>query len=94
MTLYIDGVDYGSGPYSVTLPAEMTSVSFDIPITDDDVPEIDETFCLTINSRPLPDYIMLDTKGTTVTIINDDSNGKCPLLYTVPIYILVDNNHV
>ena len=86
MILYIDGVDYGSGPYSVILPAEMTSVSFDIPITDDDVPEIDETFRLTINSRPLPDYIMFDTKATTVTIINDDSNGKCPLLYIVPIY--------
>ena len=55
----------------------MTSVSFDISITDDDVPEPDETFRLVIISRPLPDYIKIDTKGSTVTILNDDSNGKC-----------------
>ena len=74
---FIDGADYSSGPYSITLPAEMTNVSFDISITDDDVPEPDETFCLAINSHPLPDYIEIDTKGSTITIINDDSNGKC-----------------
>ena len=73
---FIDGVDYSSGPYSVTLPANITIVPFHISITDDDVPEPDETFRLAINSRSLPDYIEIDTKSSTVTILNDDSNGK------------------
>ena len=73
---FIDGVDYSPGPYSVTLHADMTRISFDISITDDNVPEPDETFRLAINSRPLPNYIKFGTKGSTVTIINDDSNGK------------------
>ena len=61
----------------------MTRVPFYIFITDDDVPEPDEDFRLIIrnNAKFLPNYIEIDRRITTITIINDDSNSKyafCP----------------
>jgi len=53
------------------LPAGMTKVSFDVPITDDKVLEDDEDFILTID--PSGDYKVDDDKDdTTVAIQNDD----------------------
>ena len=43
-------MDYTSGPYSVTFPAEVTSVPFYIPINDDNIFEDNENFILTIIS--------------------------------------------
>ena len=66
-------MDYTSGPYTVTFPAGVTMVAFDVPITDDMVLEVSENFMLTINETSLPDGI---TRGTppeaTVTIVDDD----------------------
>ena len=65
-------MDYNSGPYTITILAGQTTATFNVPINDDDILEIDENFMLTINSS-LPDGI---TRGTpseaTVTIVDDD----------------------
>ena len=74
-------MDYGPGPYIVTIPAGMTSVPFDIPITDDGVLEGNEDFMLTINPSPLPTDVSVGTPDqATVTIV--DNNRKF-------IYIIV-----
>jgi len=67
------GVDYDSGPYSVMFTAGMTSVSFDVPINDDNILETNEDFTITINSSSLPNGVTRDSPGAaTVTIMDDD----------------------
>jgi len=66
-------VDYNSGPYPVTFPAGVTSVTFDVPITDDSILEDNENFMLTIDQSSLPTNVNRgDPGGATVTIVNDD----------------------
>ena len=67
-----EGEDYGSGPYSVTIPAKATSVQFDVNIHDDNVLEMDENFTLTINISSLPDHVISTNSEATVTIVDDD----------------------
>ena len=55
------GVDYDSGPYSVMFTAGMTSVSFDVPINDDNILETNEDFTLTIDSSSLPNGVTRDS---------------------------------
>ena len=52
----------------------MTSVPFDIPITDDRILEANETLMLTIDSSSLPPSgVSVGTPGqATVTIVDDD----------------------
>ena len=72
------GVDYDSGPYTVTFPAGQTSVSFDSHINNDNILEASEDFTLTINSSSLPDGATVgNPSSATVTIVNDD--GKVML---------------
>ena len=67
------GVDYDSGPYTVTFPAGVTSVPFDVPIIDDDALEKRETFYIIIVRLSLPKGISCGTTcRSRVTIINDD----------------------
>ena len=66
-------MDYTSGPYTVTMPAGMTTATFNIPITDDNILEGDENFMLTINETSLPTGVTRGTPGeVTVTIVDDD----------------------
>ena len=66
-------MDYTSGPYTVTFPARVTMVTFDIPINDDKICEGNENFMLTIDETSLPTGV---TRGTpseaTVTIVDDN----------------------
>ena len=67
------GVDYGSGPYTIIIPAEEISVPFDVPITDDRVLEGDESFNLTINTSSLPSRVTVtNPHQATVTIVDND----------------------
>jgi len=67
-------MDYTSGPYPVTFPAGVTSVTFDVPITDDSILEGNENFILTIDQSSLPTGVIRgDPDETTVTIVDDDS---------------------
>ena len=67
-------MDYGSGPYTVTFPAGMTSASFDIPINDDMISEGDEAFMLIIDPSSLPPTCVSvgSPNQTKVTIRDDD----------------------
>ena len=64
-------MDYTSGPYAVTFPAGITIASFDVPITDDMILEIDENFMLAINSS-LPNGVTLGAPSDATVIIVDD----------------------
>ena len=67
-------MDYGSGPYIVTIPAGMTMFPFDIPINNDDTYEGIEDFMITIDPTTLPDNVTVGTPGeATVNIMDDDS---------------------
>ena len=69
-----DGQDYTGGDYPVSFPAGSTKESFSIPITDDDIVELDETFFLILMiPQPAQDIGVMrgDPFMATVTIIND-----------------------
>ena len=72
-------MDYTSGPYSVTFPAGVMSVPFNISINDDNIFEENENFTLTINSS-LPTGVMVGNPGqATMTIVDND----CKLEYNI-----------
>ena len=72
-SLHVGGVDYSpAGPYSVTIPAGMTNVSFSISINPDNILEGDEVFLLTIDQISIPTVIVSDDSALVV-IIDDDS---------------------
>ena len=67
------GVDYDSGPYTVTFTAGQTSASFSVPINNDNILEVDKFFTLTIVFSTLPDGVTHGARGeTTVFIVDDD----------------------
>ena len=68
----IGGMDYDSGPYSVMIPAGLTTASRTITITDDNISENDENFDLFINTSLLPSQVNADPDKATVTIVDDD----------------------
>ena len=73
--LYLTGEndDYSSGPYTVTFLAGVTSVPFNVSITDDNVLEDDENFLLTIDTSSLPNNVTVDNPSqATVTIVDND----------------------
>ena len=66
-------MDYASGPYTVTFPAGQTTTTFDVPINDDNIYEINEDFILTIDESSLPTSVNRSNPGeATVTIVDDD----------------------
>ena len=70
------GGDYIPGPYNVTILAGHTSVSFDIPITDNNVVEEDKIFRLAIAPESLPYLVSRGNPGVAmVTIVNDDGKS-------------------
>ena len=69
-------MDYTSGPYTVTFPAEQTTATFNVPITDDMILEGNENFTLTID-KTLPNGITRgDPFEATVTIVDNDAYSK------------------
>ena len=65
--------DYDAGRHSVTFPAGVTSVSFNINITDDGLFEGPEVFNLAIPSSSLPSNVFLrNPNRATVTIVDDE----------------------
>ena len=51
----------------------MTSVPFDVPITDDNILEGNENFTLTIDLSSLPDSVTRGNPGSaTVTVVDND----------------------
>jgi len=62
------GVDYDSGPYTVTFTAGQTSASFKLPINDDNVLENTEYFGLSIIFQSLPTSVNAIPSQATVFI--------------------------
>ena len=70
-------MDYDSGPYTVTFPAGVTMVSFDVPINDDKISEDVENFMLTINQTSLPTDVSQHTPSkATVNIVDNERKYK------------------
>ena len=65
-------MDYIIGPYSVTFPAGVTSVPFNVSINDDNTFEENENFTLTINSSLLTGVMAGNPGQATVTIVDND----------------------
>ena len=65
-------MDYTSGPYTVTFPAGVTMIAFDVPITDDKISESVENFMLTINQTSLLTKSDVGTPVEIVVTIVDD----------------------
>ena len=68
-------VDYDPGPYEVTFPAEMITVSFDVSITDDSMFEGNETFTVNILPSTLPSRVV-QRAGCVVAVTIDDEDSK------------------
>lgn len=65
--------DYLPGVYTATFPAGATLTFLDIPICNDIVLEVDETFSISIVSNSDPDHVMTGTPDhVTVTIVDND----------------------
>lgn len=74
--MIVEDEDYESGPYNVTIPAETTSIQFDVIINDDNVSEGNENFNLTINSSSLSNRVAItNPTRATVTILDNDGNN-------------------
>ena len=83
------GVDYDSGPYTVTIPAGVTSASVNVPINDDNILEADEMFNLNVDSTTLPTGVTVGAIGSSsVTIENDDCKFCCCCSSLQPYYVL------
>ena len=66
-------MDFTSGPYTITFPAGQTTATFDVPINDDNIYEINEDFMLTIDETSLPTGVTRGSPGeATVTIVDND----------------------
>ena len=67
------GIDYDSGPYTVTFTAGDTSASVNVPINDDNILEDVEDFMVTIMTGPFPDGVTRGNPGSaTVNILDND----------------------
>jgi len=71
-----EGVDYDSGPYTVTVPAGQTSVLFNVFIIDDSILEKNEMFSLNIDTVSLPKRVIVDIPHETTVITIVDNDGK------------------
>ena len=70
-------MDYTSGPYTVTFPAGVTIIPFDVPIIDDKTSEDVENFMLTINQTSLPTDVSQHTASkATVNIVDNERKYK------------------
>jgi len=67
------GVDYDSGPYSITFPAGDTRAQLNIALNADNLQEQNENFRLVISTLLPPSVTRRPTNGQTlVTIVDDD----------------------
>ena len=67
------GVDYNSGPYTVTFSAGQIGIPFDVSIIDDKMLEGNEIFNLAIDALLLPNRVIVASPHeTTVTIVDND----------------------
>ena len=85
----IENVDYDSGPYTFTIPAGMTNITFNVrAIRDDDILEENENFYFTIDSSSLPNDITAGSPfQATVVIMDDDCKLFTDIMISMKYYI-------
>ena len=67
------GVDYTSGPFYITFPPGDMLFVFNVPITDDDIVEFNESFVLSVDPSSLPAGVTISKHDQIfATIIDDD----------------------
>ena len=65
--------NYTLGQYNATLPAGATRVPLYVPITDDDILEVNENFDLIIDLSSLPFHVNVGSNyKATIMIVDDD----------------------
>ena len=74
------GIDYDSGPYTITVPARQIYVSFNVSIIDDNTLELNETFTLTIDPSSLVSHLNVSNPDHS-TVIIVDNDGKSTIQY-------------
>ena len=67
------GSDYTTVTQEYTFGAGQSTVNINIPIINDDIPELDENFFVTIMPDPA-NHIILDNEAM-ITVIDDDGKG-------------------
>ena len=71
----VGGVDYESGPYSVTIKKGKTAAKFCIRMINDNISEINEVFGLVIDTTSLPSGVDRANPYTAnVTITDNEGN--------------------
>ena len=78
------GVDYGSGPYTVIFPAGETSMSFDVPLTNDIILENTEVFSVAIDPS-LPDRVTVGSPSQATVAIQDSDCELLCILYLLDL---------
>lgn len=76
---YYSSRDYNPGPYSITIPAGETTVSFNISILNEgSFTEANETFELYISKGSLSsNFLIGSVNRTTVTIVGNGCKYTC-----------------
>jgi len=85
MSVFIGNVDYNSGPYTITFPAGITSVSFDIAIIDDNIREEHEYFNLIIAT--VQERIHFGEYSNATIFIKDNDGMRQIICYTTHVLI-------
>ena len=71
--LVTEGDDYITGPISVTIPAGVMSVSFNVSVIDDNIFEANESLILIIDQSSFPSRVVVQPDCMAiVTIVDDD----------------------
>ena len=69
------GQDYQESSGTITFPSNSTSQTISIPIINDDSPEGDETFTVTLTSVSSDAVLQSPTVATVIISINDNAGG-------------------
>ena len=80
----IAGTDYtGDAITSITIPAGVSAVEFDVPITEDGIDEVNEDFMAVLSVDPASSAVAeLGTSSRTQIVITDDDPTVVSLNYT------------
>ena len=69
-----EGSDFNLRTRSISFPAGVTRVTFNVTITEDSVLEPNENITVGINPITVPSTVTIGSfNNTTITILNDDS---------------------
>ena len=83
----IGNTDFDPGPFNVNFPAQMTTSSFNVRITDDSMFEGNETF--TVNISTLPSRVVSGAGCVATVTIDDDDSKFSNIVNNEVIYCLV-----